>query len=140
MKPRLYLDCDGVILPSCEHTSEFLELCVEWFRVMWISDREIEYQNGVIDFLEDFQKFLSPVDVQLLYRIESNPRRSLYKHERLDLSEPFLWIDDAPMGPDYDFLDQHDLRDSLIIVKAWRPETMQAAMERLRAYVRDPSH
>lgn len=135
MKPRLYLDCDGVLLPSCEHTSTLLALCVERFRVMWISDREIEYPGGRIDFLEDFEKFLSPADVQLLYRIEPNPRRTLYKHERLDLSEPFLWIDDAPMGADYDFLDEHGLRDSLIIVKAWRPETMRAGIVQLREYL-----
>ncbi len=131
-RKTLYLDCDGVILPSCQYTSEFIELVVSRFDPVWISDRHIGYRDGVIDFLEDFKKFLSAGDIEKLYRVRENPSSAFWKHERIDYERDFIWIDDAPMGQDRDVLRERGMENRLIIVKSWRPESMLSAINLLK--------
>ena len=132
MKKTLYIDCDGVIIPSNEYTTELIDICVENFNCIWISDREIEITDGELDYIEDFKMFLSAGDIEKLYQIDPNPKKNRLKSERLDLNLDFYWLDDAPVHEDLVFLEKNQLLNRLIILKSWRPETTKKAIEKLK--------
>ena len=82
--------------------------------------------------LDDFQRFLSPDEIDMIYKVEPNPLDAKYKYMKIDYSKDFIWVDDYPTIEDIKYLDQHNLIDKLIIIKSYKPKTMKQGIETLK--------
>ncbi len=115
MKPRLYLDIDGVLLANEENlaigASEFIKYAVDNFEVYWLTTHcmdgttahAIEYVlRATDDDLRPYLEKFKPVTW------------GLAKTEAIDFNTPFLWFDDDCYSGERLALNEHNAFNSWI--------------------------
>ena len=102
-RPNLYLDVDGVILGEggrpALHLNEFLDFILPRFRCFWLTT----HQAGVFDYL---RQHLDTATIQRVRGIQPTTFTTLKTEV---LAGDFIWIDDAPLACEVDWLRQRGL-------------------------------
>lgn len=119
---RIYLDIDGVLLQQdaagnydlIPNIEKFLKYIRKNFDCYWLSTHSKHCA-------EDAQKYLRPfldrkrINLKLIDHIKSVSWKTL-KTEAIDFSEPFIWIDDAPLPSEIRVLKKKGCERCLLIV------------------------
>lgn len=107
---RLYLDVDGTLLrrsghprlrgdfAPAAHLRQFLDFVTAHFTCVWVSSRTRGGDDAALRAL--FRRTIGPGDEAdavdtLLGRVRPGQWQD-FKAQAMDLSTPFLWLDDAP--------------------------------------------
>lgn len=95
MKPKLYLDIDGVLLANEENlavdASEFIRYASENFEVYWLTTHCME---GDPAFAVHYVQRTTTEDLTPYLKKFKPTRWDTAKTEAIDFSKPFLWFDD----------------------------------------------
>lgn len=136
-RPNLFLDIDGVLLGKsgldspapalANHATEFLEFSLANFDCFWLTTHCQGDAATVVDYLRPYC-----TEAILLLIAQIRPTRfTTFKTETL--FGDFLWLDDAPLATELDWLTARGLRDRWIEVNTRkRPDDLARAMELLK--------
>jgi len=119
---RLYLDVDGVLLRSNQegeyrliyNARKFLKYTRKNFDCFWLSTHSRYCAEDVKKYLAPFFK-KAGIDITLIAHIKAVTWKTL-KTEALDLSSPFIWVDDAPLLLEFEALRKKNLEKYILIV------------------------
>ena len=139
MKPRVYLDIDGVILANEDNlavgATDFLRFATDNFDVYWLTTHcmhgnpahAIEYVKRATD--EDIEPYLKKIKPTTW---------SLAKTEAIDFGQPFLWFDDDCYSGERLELNNNGVFNSWIEVDLSKyPEQLQHEIKLLQSFVED---
>lgn len=113
----IYLDVDGVLLANdkypAKHVTAFLRYLVSNFDVYWLTTH---VHNGNTAWVQQFLgKILDNEAIQLIQRIK--PTENDWKEaktEAIDVTRPFLWLDDDLYPEERRELEALDLLDNWV--------------------------
>jgi hypothetical protein len=115
---RLYIDVDGVLIPSDiedelpEHVIPFIDFVTENFDCYWLTSYCRGTNRSLLKVLADY---FEPATMAKLARIKSTDFKKA-KADGIDLSSDFLWIDDSPTVASKNILSEVGCLDRLILV------------------------
>lgn len=137
MKPRLYLDIDGVLLTK-RHTSAppgilpLVVFAVTNFDCYWLSTHCKGDSRTALAYLA---RFYEPQDLSLFAVVKPTNWETL-KTEGIDFQSNFFWLDDAPFQAEQAVLKQHGLLDRLVVVDLEKQRAIEYILQKLQALLR----
>ena len=137
MKPRLYLDIDGVILANEENLSigaaEFLQFATDNFETYWLTTHCME--GDPIHAIEYIQRTTDKNLRPYLEKLKPTTW-SIAKTEAIEFDEPFLWFDDDCYADERAALKDHGVFSSWIEIDLSKhPEQLTHETKLLRSFL-----
>ncbi|GAB1370160.1 hypothetical protein MASR1M45_02180 [Candidatus Kapaibacterium sp.] len=116
-KIKLYLDVDGVILTkrntrAADNLYDFLSFIVGNFDCYWLTTHCKGDNRGLLNYIS---KFVDSDVLDLLSKVNVTDWMTL-KTEAIDCNSSFLWLDDAPLLHEIEYLKRKSLLERLSIV------------------------
>ena len=137
---KLYLDIDGVLVAGASgangpvlanHAEEFLTFALEAFDVYWLSTHCDGTTAPVLEYLAPS---CGQAMMELLRRVKPTAFKTLKTEAFETIGPDFVWLDDAPLAVEKDWLRARGLLANLIEVNTRkRPDDLKRAMRALRA-------
>ena len=132
---RIYLDIDGVILGTAspqEDVCALLEALLRRFpgEVCWLTTHCRGGENRT------WRALAGRLPQALLDRLKEEVLPTdwdVLKTEAIDLGEPFLWLEDAPLYSEREALRRAGREDCLLLMNPKDPASARKALERIRA-------
>lgn len=117
MKPKIYIDIDGVLLTikkphKAEDSDLFVFFLIENFDCYWLTTHCKGDAKTAVDYLS---RYFDDETIQLLKKVKPTNWNTL-KTEIIDFSSEFFWIEDNPMRAEIAVLENNSKVDCLIIV------------------------
>lgn len=122
---KLYLDIDGVLITSKNQSvpdgiEEFVRFITSNFDCYWLTTHCKGNTDNCIRYLKPY---FSGNVLELLAMIKPTDWNTL-KTEAINLSEPFVWLDDYPMISEKKVLEAAGKSDCLISVNLKNPDEL----------------
>jgi hypothetical protein len=141
---RLYLDIDGVVLGKdsgassevrlARHAEDLLRLAIEAYDPWWLTT----HSDGTIEpIVRHLRPYCSPSVLDLVQQIRPALFRTLKTEALADAGRDFIWLDDAPLAVERQWLAERDLLYSWIAVDTRRrPDDLARVMPLLERHLR----
>ena len=136
---KLYLDIDGVLLGTVDGTprlangaGDFIDFVLGKFDCYWLTT----HCKGSVEPVWSYLKTYSTDDFYRSIQPIKPTRFDVFKTEAIDLSEPFIWIDDSPLSSEIEILDQHGKLNAWYEVNTYAcPDDLLTCLDYLRGLI-----
>ena len=133
---KLYLDIDGVLLGTVDGAprlangaGDFIDFVLGKFDCYWLTTHCKGSVEPVLSYLKPYStdEFYSSIQ-------KIKPTNfDVFKTEAINLTEPFIWIDDSPLSSEIEILDQHGKLNAWYEVNTYEcPDDLLTCLDYLR--------